>query len=109
MKKTQAAALIAGAAFGLTAATVAVVLSRSEGREAAKRLLDKSAPMAQQVRGLSERAAKSAVAQYQAQAPRAVSALSGVLAQAPQVAEAISAKLPKIGATGKQEPVTVTA
>lgn len=109
MKKTQAAALIAGAAFGLTAATVGVVLSRREGREAARRLLDKSAPVGRQVRDLSGRVAKTAVAQYQAQAPRAKSALNGVLAQAPQAAEALSAKLPKLGVGAKPEPATVTA
>lgn len=110
MKKTQAAALIAGAAFGLTAVTAGIVLSRPEGRQAAKKLLDKSAPAAKQVRDLSGRVAKSAVAQYQSQAPKAKSAISGVLAQAPQAAEALSAKLPKVGLGAKQqEPVTVDA
>ncbi|HEX6819771.1 MAG TPA: hypothetical protein VF120_15445 [Ktedonobacterales bacterium] len=110
MKKTQAAALIAGAAFGLTAVTAGIVLSRAEGRQAAKRLLDKSAPTAKHVRDLSGRVAKSAVAQYQVQAPRAKSALSGVLAQAPQAAEALTAKLPKVNLGAKQqEPVTVNA
>jgi hypothetical protein len=109
VKKSQTAALIAGTAFGLTAVTMGIVLSQREGREAAKRLIAKSTPVAQQAREIGGRVAKSAVTQYQAQAPRAKTALSGMLAQAPQAAEAISGKLPKLNIGAKREPATVTA
>lgn len=105
MKRSQAAALIAGAAFGLTAVGLGIVLSRKEGRDAARKFLAQSSVVADQARQV----AKTAVAQYQAQAPRAVEALNTVLAQAPQAAEAISARLPKLAAVGKREPAEVTA
>ncbi|MGH2486243.1 MAG: hypothetical protein ACRDHE_09545 [Ktedonobacterales bacterium] len=109
MRKTQTAALIAGTAFGLTAVTLGIVLTRREGREAAKRLIEKSTPVAQQAREIGGRVAKTAVTQYQAQAPRAKSALSGMLAQAPQAAEALSGKLPKFNIGARREPAAVTA
>jgi hypothetical protein len=101
MKRAQAVALIAGAALGLTGVTIGIVLSRKEGREAARRLLSQSSVVASQARQVGGQVAKSAVAQYQAQAPRAVEVLNSVLAQAPQAAEVISARLPKLVAAGK--------
>jgi hypothetical protein len=101
MKRAQAVALIAGAALGLTGVTIGIVLSRKEGREAARRLLSQSSVVASQARQVGGQVAKTAVAQYQAQAPRAVEALNTVLAQAPQAAEAISSRLPKVVAVGK--------
>ena len=50
------------------------MLSREEGREAASRLLEKSKPVAEQAKSLSERAAKTAVARYQTLAPKATDA-----------------------------------
>lgn len=102
MKRGQVAALIAGAALGLAGVTLAIVVSREEGREAAKRMLDRTAPVADQVRKAGGRAAKAAVEQYQANAPKAIGAFNSVLAQAPQAAETLRARLP-IGA--KAEPV----
>lgn len=106
MKRGQVAALIAGAALGFAGVGVAIVVSRAEGREATRRLLDRTAPVAGQVRKASERVAKVAVEQYQANAPKAVEAFNSVLAQAPQAAETLRARLP-IGA--KAEPAGVGA
>ncbi len=109
MKRVQAAALLAGAALGLTGVTVGVVLSRKEGREAARKLLARTGAVAEQARQVGGQMAKSAVAQYQAQAPRALEALNAVLARAPQAAEAISTRLPKIASAAKRELAEVTA
>lgn len=109
MRKAQVAALLAGAALGLAGVTLAVVLSRQEGRDAARRLVSQTAPVAEQVRRAGGVAVKTAVEQYQAQAPRAAEALNTLgttLAQAPQAAEAITAKLPRVG-FGKSEPANV--
>ena len=109
MKRTQLAALFAGAALGLTGVTLAVVLSRQEGRDAARKLLNRAAPVAEQARKAGERVAATAVEQYQAIAPKAVEALNTVRAQAPQLAETVVSKLPMVSANGKHEPVTVDA
>ena|SRR5690242_17060582 len=109
MKRAQLAALFAGAALGLAGVTAAVVLSRQEGRDAARKFLDRAAPVAEQARKAGERVATTAVEQYQTIAPKAVEALNTVRAQAPQLAETVAAKLPKVAANGKHEPVTVDA
>lgn len=109
MKRAQLAALFAGAALGLAGVTAAVVLSRQEGREAARKLLDRAAPVAEQARKAGERVASTAMEQYQTIAPKAVEALNTVRAQAPQLAEAVVAKLPKVAANGTIESVTVDA
>lgn len=109
MKRAQLAALFAGAALGLAGVTVAVVLSRQEGRDAARKLLNRVAPVAEQARKAGERVANTAVGQYQTIAPKAVEALNTVRAQAPQLAESVVSKLPKVAANGKHEPVTVDA
>lgn len=103
MKRTQVAALLAGAALGLTGVAVAVALSRKEGREAAKRLMDKTAPYAAQARQVGERVAKTAGEQYQVLAPKAAEVLGAVREQAPAAVGAVSARLPWIqnGATAK--------
>src|SRR5262245_41616824 len=109
MKRTQAAALVAGATLGLAGVTLAVVLSRREGREATRKLLAKTSTVRAQARRASEIVAKTAVEQYQAQAPRAIGALNSVLAQAPQAAEVLSGRLPKLALNHKQETVEVKA
>lgn len=106
MKRGQVAALIAGATLGLAGVTLAVVVSRAEGREAARRMLDRTAPVADQVRKAGERAAKVAVAQYQVSAPKAVEAFNTVLAQAPQAAGTLRERLPL---AVKSEPTGVRA
>ncbi len=100
MTRGQVAALVAGATLGLAGVTLAIVVSRAEGREAARRLLDRTAPVADQMRKAGERAARAAVEQYQANAPKAVGAFNSVLAQAPQAAETLRARLP-LGAKGE--------
>ena len=57
MKRTQVAALLAGAALGLTGITAAVVLSRKEGRDAARRLIEKGRPVAEQAKVFGGKAA----------------------------------------------------
>ncbi|MGZ3664310.1 MAG: hypothetical protein ACXVDA_07445 [Ktedonobacterales bacterium] len=109
MKRAQLAALFAGAALGLAGVTAAVVLSRQEGRDAARKFLDRAAPVAEQARKAGERVATTAVEQYHTIAPKAVEALNTVRVQAPQLAETVVAKLPKVAANGKHEPVTVDA
>ncbi len=106
MKRGQVAALVAGTTVGLAGVALALVVSRAEGRAAARRVIARTGPVAEQVRKAGERAARVAVEQYQANAPRAVEAFNSVLAQAPQAAETLRARLP-IGA--KAEPVAVRA
>lgn len=110
MTRGQVAALIAGATLGLAGVTLAIVVSRQEGRDAAKRLLDRTGTVADQARKAGERAAKVAVEQYQANAPKAVEAINNVLAQAPQAAETLSARLQKLPLpTRSSEPAEVQA
>lgn len=106
MQRGQVAALVAGATLGLAGVALAIVVSRAEGREAARRVIDRTAPVADQVRKAGERAAKVAVQQYQANAPKAVEAFNNVLAQAPQAADTLRARLP-LGV--KAEPAGVHA
>jgi hypothetical protein len=94
MKRFQVAALLAGAALGVAGVAVAIVLSREEGRQAAKRMLDKTAPVADQARQIGERVAQSAAAQYQTLAPKAMDALASAREQAPTVVGAVSNRLP---------------
>ncbi len=109
MKRAQLAALFAGAALGLTGVTVAVVLSRQEGRDAVRKFLDRAAPVAEQARKAGERVATTAVEQYQTIAPKAVEALNSVRAQAPQLAETVVSRLPKVAVNGKHELATANA
>ena len=109
MKKAQVAALLAGAALGVAGVTVGIALSRREGREAARRLIEKTRPVAGQARQVGERVAKSAADQYNALAPKAAEVFSTVRTQAPQAAEVLSAKLPKFALNAKKEPAEVTA
>ena len=101
MKRSQVALLLAGATLGLAGMAVGVMLSRKEGRDAARKFLAQSSVVAEQAREVGGQVARSAVAQYQAQAPRAMEALNNVLAQAPQAAEVISARLPKLAPVTK--------
>jgi hypothetical protein len=103
MKRTQVAALLVGAALGLTGVAVAVILSREEGRAAAGRLVEKSKPVAEQAKSLGERAAKTAVARYQTLAPKATEAWSTARDRAPQAVNTISSRLPRLTQNGKRE------
>lgn len=107
MKRAQVAALLAGAALGLAGVAIAVALSREEGRSAARRLVEKSKPVAEQARSLGERAAKTAAAQYQTLAPKAAEAWNTAREKAPQAVDAINSRLPKFSLNGKREEVDV--
>ncbi len=109
MKRSQAAVLAAGAAVGLVGASVAVALSRKEGRQALQRLLARSGSVAEQARHAGERIASVAAEQYHERGPKVAEALSNVMAQAPHVVETIGSKLPKIAANGHEAPVEAHA
>ncbi len=98
MKRTQVAALLVGAALGVAGVAVAVALSREEGRATAKRLLDKTTPMAKQARKqaleIGERVAHTAAEQYQTLAPKAADVISSAREQAPALVGAVSSRLP---------------
>ena len=109
MKRGQVIALLAGTALGLTGVTIAVVVSRKESRQAAKRFFERYSTVAEQARKAGERAARVAVEQYHSNAPKAAEAISNVISHAPQAAEAITAKLPRISLNGKTEPAEVVS
>lgn len=98
MKRIQVAALLAGVALGVAGVAVAVVLSREEGRQAARRMLDKTAPVAAQARDqawqIGGRVAQTAAAQYQTLAPKAADVISSAREQAPTLVGAVSSRLP---------------
>lgn len=107
MKRGQVAALLAGAALGLAGVTLGVIVSREEGRKAALRFLERSGTVADQARKAGERVARTAVEQYQANAPKAAEVLGNVMAQAQPAAEAIGARLPHVSLNGKGQPSEV--
>lgn len=109
MKRTQVAALLAGAALGLAGVAVAVVLSRKEGRETARKLLAKTEPVAEQARKAGERVLKTATEQYQVLAPKAAGVVQTVREQAPRAAETVAGILPRRSQNGKTEPEEITA
>jgi hypothetical protein len=103
MKRTQVAALLVGAALGLTGVAVAVILSREEGRSAAGRLVERSKPVAEQAKILGERAARTAAARYQTLAPKATEVWSTARDKAPQAVNTISSRLPRLVQNGRHE------
>ncbi|MGO8947626.1 MAG: hypothetical protein ACLQUY_08180 [Ktedonobacterales bacterium] len=107
MKRSQVAALLAGATLGLAGAAIAIALSRKEGRAAAQRIIERSKPVAEQAKTLSGRAAKSAVAGYQTLAPKATEAWSSAREKAPQAVTTIGSRLPKFVQNGKSEELDV--
>ena len=98
MKRTQLALLLAGVAAGVAGVAVAVVLSREEGRQAARRVIDKTAPVAAQARDqarqIGGRVAQTAATQYQTLAPKAADVISSARGQAPALVGAVSNRLP---------------
>lgn len=98
MKRTQVAMLLAGVALGMAGVAAAIVLSREEGRQAAKRMIDKTAPVAAQARDqarqIGGRVAQTAAAQYQTLAPKAADVISSARGQAPALVGAVSSRLP---------------
>src|SRR5579871_3928097 len=109
MKRTQVAALLAGAALGLAGVTAAVVLSRKEGRETARKLIAKTQPVAEQARKAGERVVKSATEQYQVIAPKAAEVVQTVRGQAPRAVETVTGIFPRASQNGKHETTEVLA
>ena len=109
MKRTQVAALLAGAALGLAGVTVAVVLSRKDGRETARKLIAKTQPVAEQAKKAGERVMKSATEQYQVIAPKAAGVVQTVRDQAPRAVETVTGIFPRASQNGKHETTEVLA
>jgi hypothetical protein len=109
MKRTQVAALLAGAALGLTGLTVAVALSRKEGRAAARDLLAKTQPVAVQAKRAGGQIVKTASEQYQVLAPKAAEVVQAVREQMPHAVETLSGVLPRLSPNGKQETAETIA
>lgn len=109
MKRGQLVALIAGAALGVAAVTIGIVLAREDGREAARRFLNenqigqKSQQAAQAVASTARKVGNQVAQTAQEQYPRAKSAVSNAISQAPQ---AVSAALPKGLFNGKSATAT---
>jgi hypothetical protein len=110
MKRTQVAALLAGAALGLAGVTAAtILLSRKEGRETARKLIAKTQPVAEQARKAGERVVKSATEQYQVIAPKAAGVVQTVRDQAPRAVETVTGIFPRVPQNGKHESTEVHA
>lgn len=107
MNKAQIIGIAAGVTAGLLGVAVGVALARQEGREAARKWLAQTNEMAQRgqsrARELSEQVRRSAVEQYQAQAPRVQERLNGLVSVAPQAADAFNAAFNRSGQNGKIE------
>jgi len=114
MKRTQVAALVAGTAVGLGCVALGIALSRKEGRDAARRLVDQygdlgqkssraAATIANSARQVGGQVAKTATEQYKAQMPRAKEAWGNVRAQAPQTVGALAGALSRGTQNGTSE------
>ena len=112
MKRGQIAALAAGVVVGLGGVALGVMLTRKEGRDAARRFAEQygdlgqkgsqaAASLAQQAYRVSGQVAKTAGEQYQSQMPKAREALGGLMAQAPQAVGALGSVLPRGGQNGR--------
>ena len=110
MNKAQIIGIAAGVTVGLLGVAVGVALARQEGREAARKWLAQTGDLAQRsqskARELSEQVRRSAVEQYQTQAPKVQERLSGLVSVAPQAADALNAALNRGGMNGKVETTT---
>ena len=102
-------ALLAGAALGIVGVTAAVVLSRKDGREAARKLVAKSQPVAEQARKAGERVVKTATEQYAVFAPKAAEVVQSVREQAPRAVETVAGIFPRASQNGKHETNEITA
>jgi hypothetical protein len=107
MNKAQIAGIAAGVTVGLLGVAVGVALARKEGREAARKWLAQTSEMAQRGQNkaleLGERARRTAIEQYQSQAPKVQERLSSLVSVAPQAADAINTALNRGGLNGKVE------
>src|SRR5262249_57592182 len=100
-----------GAGVGRAGVAVAVVLSRKEGRTAARRLIARTEPMTERARKAGERVVKTATEQYPGIASKAAEKAAGMVQtvreQAPHAVETLSGVLPKFGPNGKKESAQV--
>lgn len=107
MNKAQIYGIVAGVTVGLVGVAVGVALARQEGRDAARRWLAQSGDMAQRgagrAREISAQVRRSAIEQYQTQAPKVQERLNGLVSVAPQAADALNAALNRGGMNGKVE------
>lgn len=107
MNKAQIVGIAAGVTVGLLGVAVGVALARQEGREAARKWLAQTGDLAQRgqskARELGEQVRRTAVEQYQTQAPKVQERLSGLASVAPQAAEALNSALNRGGMNGKVE------
>ncbi|GEM_PF-900067 len=112
MNRAQIIGIAVGVTVGLTGVAVGVALARKEGRDAARRWLEQSGELrdrsakaaktlADQARRVSNQVAKTAVEQYQTQAPRVQERINGLLSQAPAAADALNSALSRTGLNGK--------
>lgn len=107
MNRAQIIGIVAGVTAGLVGVAIGVALARQEGRDAARRWLAQSGDLAQRSAGrareISAQVRRSAIEQYQAQAPKVQERLSGLVSVAPQAADALNAALNRGGMNGKAE------
>jgi len=110
MNKAQIIGIAAGVTVGLLGVAVGVALARQEGREAARKWLAQTGDLAQRgqskARELSDQVRRTAIEQYQAQAPKVQERISGLASVAPQAADALNAALSRGGLNGKVEATT---
>ncbi len=107
MNKAQIIGIATGVTVGLLGVAVGVALARKEGREAARKWIAQTSELAQRGQSraleLGERARRTAIEQYQAQAPKVQERLSGLVSVAPQAADALNAALNRGGMNGTVE------
>jgi ABC-type transporter Mla subunit MlaD len=120
MKRKQVVALVAGAALGMSAVALGVLLARKEGRDAARRFAEQYGDLGQrgsqvansianQAKQLGGQVAKNAADQYKAQLPKAKEALNSAIAQAPQMAGVLAGAFARGSQNGKHELPESTA
>jgi hypothetical protein len=107
MNKAQIIGIAAGVTVGLIGVAVGVALAREEGRAAARKWLAQTGDLAQRgsgrAREIGEQVRRTAVEQYQTQAPKVQERLSGLVSVAPQAADALNAAFNRSGLNGKAE------
>lgn len=107
MNKAQIIGIAAGITVGLIGVAVGVALAREEGRETARKMLTQTGDLAQRgqsrARELSDTVRRTAVEQYQTQAPKIQERWNSLVSVAPQAADAFNAAFNRGGLNGKAE------
>lgn len=107
MNKAQIVGIAAGVTVGLLGVAVGVALARQEGRDAARKWISRTGDLAQRGQGkareLGEQVKRTAVEQYQTQAPKVQERISGLASVAPQAASAINSALNRTSLNGRVE------